>query len=143
MAPGDIVSVYVAAVLPQVTAELLPDLLRIACSRGEAYSFMVDMLLDHDRDCLHVLHEGNAPAASSSARRSSKGQSSTDAVPQQQSQGMQALVADLLWPMLKWEYNARHLMDRLCITRAAQQLGECCSCFAHALKTPVRTGLSS
>lgn len=102
------------ALLPGVTAELLPDLIRITCSQG--YRATTEMLLKRDKDCLHVLHAATAGASGSGSRSIDAEQA------RQRAQQAAALITELLLERIK--AGDKKLVHRLCRTDVASELGK-------------------
>lgn len=106
----------VSASLSATTAADLPDLLRLACKRNEG---LADLLLDHDRDHMHLLHSGAASSEDSP--------SAPTAGTHQQQQKLPERTQQLLWELLEESVKRQHnrVLQRLCDVPAAQKLSEC------------------
>jgi hypothetical protein len=118
----DEVSVEARATLSGVTAADLPGLLRAACRRSPTYACL---LIDHDRDHLHLLHPASSPPASSVATRSTRSRARQTSVVQGQQYedtGTNQLLMDLFEHIVKQQNN--HVLERLCQVPGAQQLSE-------------------
>lgn len=106
----------VSTSVPAVTAADLPGLLRVACRHNPD---MACLLLDHDRDHVHLLHSDAASAED--------GTTASAASMHQQQQQREAGAQQLLWELLEGsvKHHFSRVLQRLCDVPAAQRLSEC------------------